>query len=294
MGKKAEVGTPKYLANKMKAKGLQKLRWYCQMCQKQCRDENGFKCHMMSESHQRQILLFADNSKKYMDEFSYELSKEFIQILRRQFSSKRVLANRVYQEYIADRNHVHMNATRWVTLGGFVRYLGATGKCHIEETEKGWYITYIEKDADAIAREKKREKRLKMEKDDDEKDAEFIQKQVQFALEKAGPSSEPVAPTELVRENEEEKIKLNINLEQKPKSMVMPLNQLIVKKEPTSDSSFKKPKLPVQQGKKRAIDELMEQEEIKKEKSNRKETRVSDMDRKLFILIFKCVVLQIQ
>jgi hypothetical protein len=25
------------------AKGLQKLRWYCQMCQKQCRDENGFK-----------------------------------------------------------------------------------------------------------------------------------------------------------------------------------------------------------------------------------------------------------
>lgn len=46
---KAEVGTPKYLANKMKAKGLQKLRWYCQMCQKQCRDENGFKCHINTE-----------------------------------------------------------------------------------------------------------------------------------------------------------------------------------------------------------------------------------------------------
>lgn len=27
----------------LQAKGLQKLRWYCQMCQKQCRDENGFK-----------------------------------------------------------------------------------------------------------------------------------------------------------------------------------------------------------------------------------------------------------
>ena len=35
--------TPKAIANRIKAKGLQKLRWYCQMCQKQCRDENGFK-----------------------------------------------------------------------------------------------------------------------------------------------------------------------------------------------------------------------------------------------------------
>lgn len=37
------MGTPKWLANKMRAKGLQKLKWYCQMCEKQCRDENGFK-----------------------------------------------------------------------------------------------------------------------------------------------------------------------------------------------------------------------------------------------------------
>jgi len=45
---RAEVGTPKWIGNKMKSKGLQKLRWYCQMCQKQCRDENGFKCHTRS------------------------------------------------------------------------------------------------------------------------------------------------------------------------------------------------------------------------------------------------------
>ena len=48
-GKRAEAGTPKWLANKMKSKGLQKLRWYCQMCEKQCRDENGFKCHTSSK-----------------------------------------------------------------------------------------------------------------------------------------------------------------------------------------------------------------------------------------------------
>lgn len=40
MGKeKAGFLTPKAIANRIKSKGLQKLRWYCQMCQKQCRDE---------------------------------------------------------------------------------------------------------------------------------------------------------------------------------------------------------------------------------------------------------------
>ncbi len=37
--------TPKAISNRIKSVGLQKLKWYCQMCQKQCRDENGFKCH---------------------------------------------------------------------------------------------------------------------------------------------------------------------------------------------------------------------------------------------------------
>ena len=50
MGKeKAGFLTPKAIANRIKAKGLQKLRWYCQMCQKQCRDEVLF-CFTMLES----------------------------------------------------------------------------------------------------------------------------------------------------------------------------------------------------------------------------------------------------
>ena len=50
------------IANRIKAKGLQKLRWYCQMCGKQCRDENGFKCHLSSDSHQRQMMVFGQVS----------------------------------------------------------------------------------------------------------------------------------------------------------------------------------------------------------------------------------------
>lgn len=40
---RAEVGSTKWQANKMKSKGLQRLRWYCQACERQMRDENGFK-----------------------------------------------------------------------------------------------------------------------------------------------------------------------------------------------------------------------------------------------------------
>ena len=60
------------------------------------RDENGFKCHAMSESHQRQLLLFADNPDKFLDGYSQEFEKEFMTLLSRQFGTKRVQANQVY------------------------------------------------------------------------------------------------------------------------------------------------------------------------------------------------------
>lgn len=265
---RAEVGTPKYLSNKMKAKGLQKLRWYCQMCQKQCRDENGFKCHTMSESHQRQLLLFADNSRRYIDDFSYQFAKGYLDILRRQFGTKRVNANRVYQEYISDRNHIHMNGTRWVTLTGFVKWCGRTGKCIVDETEKGWFITYIDREPDTIEKEEKRNKKIKMDKDDEERNMEFIEKQAKLAQEKAGPSVEPVY-TELIRENEDDTLKLDLKLEQtkfKETPSIVPLNKLVKK---TVDDNFKK---PLSVAKKRtALDEIKEMEESKKEKENRKD-----------------------
>lgn len=274
---RAEVGTPKYIANKMKAKGLQKLRWYCQMCQKQCRDENGFKCHTMSESHQRQILLFADNAKKYMDEFSYEFAKGYLEILRRQFGTKRVSANRVYQEYISDRNHLHMNATRWVTLTGFVKWCGRTGKCIVDETEKGWFITYIDRDPDTIAREERKNKKLKMDKDDEERTLEFIEKQVKHAQEHASSSKDPIY-TELVRENEEEKLNLGIKLQEskskKVAASLIPLNKLLKRNLDEPFPEFKKPKISKER--KTALDEIMEKEEKIKEKTNRKDYWVSE------------------
>jgi DNA/RNA-binding protein KIN17 len=202
---KAEVGSPKWLGNKMKAKGLQKLKWFCQMCEKQCRDENGFKCHAMSDSHQRQLLLFADNPRNYLGTFSNEFEKYFLQLLKQQFGTKRVPANNVYQEYIRDRNHTHLNGTQWSTLTGFVQYLGRTGKVVADDTDKGWFITFIDRDPETIARQEALAKKEKLAKDDEERVARYIEKQIKRATQ----TMEGVVYTDLKRENEEEKYKIH-------------------------------------------------------------------------------------
>lgn len=274
---RAEVGTPKYLANKMKAKGLQKLRWYCQMCEKQCRDENGFKCHTMSESHQRQLLLFADSPGKFLHNFSKEFSDGYMELLRRRFGTKRTNANKIYQEYIAHKEHIHMNATRWLTLSDYVKWLGRTGQVIADETEKGWFVTYIDRSPEAMERQAKAERKEKMEKDDEERMTEFIEKQIKKAKSKEGDDddeSQQEKYTELIRE-EEQPLKLDIRLEKKfqPESILGKSAFLTAKRTSSEvdEKVFKKPKaLPVDCNRS-ALDEIIKIEEKKKERANRKD-----------------------
>ena len=62
---KAEVGSVKHLNKQMKQKGLTRLRWYCQICEKACRDENAFKQHTLSESHVRQALVVGRDARPH-------------------------------------------------------------------------------------------------------------------------------------------------------------------------------------------------------------------------------------
>ncbi|XP_064400616.1 DNA/RNA-binding protein KIN17-like isoform X2 [Halichondria panicea] len=206
MSKKPGFLTPKAISNRIKSKGLQKLRWFCQMCQKQCRDENGFKCHMMSEAHQRQMLLVAENPGMYIGGFSDQFLKDFMWLLSRSYGTRRVSANEVYQVYIKDKNHSHMNATRWETLTGFVCWLGKTGLCEVEHTEKGWFIKYIDRSPEAMEREAASAKKDKMEKDDDERARKVIDQQIARALATKGEEDEGPTYTELQRTSEEEKV----------------------------------------------------------------------------------------
>lgn len=144
---KAEVGTVKWISKQIKSKGLQKLRWYCQLCEKQCRDENGFKCHRMSEAHLRQMEVFEQNSKKILNDYSKQFESAFMKLMRTRYSKAKVLANTVYNDVIHDRNHIHMNSTIWTTLTEFIHYLSNTNKCIVENSDRGWYIQYIDHDS---------------------------------------------------------------------------------------------------------------------------------------------------
>jgi hypothetical protein len=66
--------------------------------------------------------------------------------------TKRVFANQVYQEYIQDKHHLHMNSTRWVTLTEFVKHLGRTGVARVDENEKGSFLAWIDNSPKALAK----------------------------------------------------------------------------------------------------------------------------------------------
>ena len=274
---KAEKGTPKYLANKMKAKGLQKLRWYCQMCEKQCRDENGFKCHITSESHQRQLLLVAEDTDKFLDTFSKDFEDGFLYLLKRSHGTKRTFANGVYQDYIHERDHVHMNSTKWETLTEFVQYLGRSGKCVVDQTEKGWYITWIDRDPETIARQEALQKKEKMAKDDNELMQEFINKQIERGSLNA--KSETVEYTELQR-TKDEKIALNLGLKSNVKSDFVPLNALNNKSK-SFGSKDETRKVP-EKRKTSALEEIMEEEKNRKEMKLNNQKHKTDLPQSSF------------
>lgn len=62
------------------------------MCGKQCRDENGFKCHLSSESHRRQMALFGEAPDEMVADFSARFEAAFLDLMRRTHPFSRVPA----------------------------------------------------------------------------------------------------------------------------------------------------------------------------------------------------------
>jgi DNA/RNA-binding protein KIN17 len=89
---------------------------FSQVCERQMRDENGFKMHTQSESHVRQMLLVGEDPKKYINDYSNQFQRDFLQLLRTSHGEKKVHLNHFYQEYIGNKEHVHMNSTKWPSL----------------------------------------------------------------------------------------------------------------------------------------------------------------------------------
>lgn len=128
----SDYSSAKFLSKQMKARGLQKLRLYCQVCQKQCRDDNGFRSHIKSPSHLRKIL---EVTSEDIDKYSAQFESDFLTHLRVNHGEKPISANKVYNEFIQDKNHIHMNATEFTSLNKFIQYLSKNGKIKIRNLE---------------------------------------------------------------------------------------------------------------------------------------------------------------
>ncbi|KAK8797299.1 hypothetical protein WA158_004507 [Blastocystis sp. Blastoise] len=178
---KFDLSTTKGVSKMLKSAGLQRLRWYCQMCEKQCRDENGFKCHIASESHLKKMQFFAQNSKQLQYQFSKQFEGTYLRTLSSLHGEKMVDANIVYSEMISDKQHVHMNSTCWTTLSGFVQYLGRSGICRVEQKEKGWNIAFISRDPETLKRKELEAKRAKDELNSEQRHLLMIEKQIEEA-----------------------------------------------------------------------------------------------------------------
>nr|GMC98266.1 DNA/RNA-binding protein KIN17-like [Ipomoea batatas] len=283
MGKN-EFLTPKAIANRIKAKGLQKLRWYCQMCQKQCRDENGFKCHCMSESHQRQMEVLGQNPERIVSGYSEEFEDSFLEHMKRSHRFSRVAATVVYNEYIADRHHVHMNSTQWATLTDFVKHLGRAGKCKVEETPKGWFITYIDRDSETLFKEKMKNKRMRADIAEEEKQEREIKKQRERAEQLMGATDENISQQKLEPElkplqksETDQKIKLSLassksNVKERSESSKSVFDVMDNREEGRKDTDkIGKGGSGVSGGGSSTLDELMREQERAKERQNRKD-----------------------
>ncbi|KAK4241106.1 KIN17-like protein [Achaetomium macrosporum] len=223
---KAEPGSTKYLSNKMKQKGLTRLRWYCQICEKACRDENAFKMHCQSESHMRRALEAGQNFKSVQDEYSKQFLHEFISLLKTAHGEKSIHANKFYQEVIAKKDHTHLNATRWHSLTDFVKYIAREGIVRAEEKEDGIFIAWIDDSPEAMKRREAVRRKEMQDKGDEEREQMMLRAQIERARRDAearglaldGGEEEGEGKAKELKRDEGEKIKLSFGAKTAGKS----------------------------------------------------------------------------
>ena len=135
--------TPKshYASKESRRRGLQKTRFYCSTCERQCLDQHGYDLHCKSETHiirfRRAVQENGGSLNKLVNNKSNEFHKEMISTLRRHHGFKSVRLNNLYQEHIAVKGHVHLNATRWPSLTAYSRFLAQSGDARVWNENDG-------------------------------------------------------------------------------------------------------------------------------------------------------------
>lgn len=176
-----------------------------------------------------------------------------------------------------------MNSTEWATLTDFVKYLGRTGKCKVEETPKGWFITYIDRDSETLFKEKMKNKRIKADIVDEEKMEKEIQRQIERAEQMMmngandkGGEEEGIKSRMLEKNDGEGEKKIKLSLGQMKKNIEMngkrDSSRLMFDEVESESNSGKRKREGENLGKNASVlDELMKEEEKARERSNRKD-----------------------
>ena len=181
------------------------------------RDDNGFKCHTQSESHVRQMLLVGEDPRKHISDYSNQFQRDFLQLLRTSHGEKKIHMNHFYQEYISNKEHIHMNSTRWPSLTEFAKYLGREGLCRVEDNEKGLHISWIDNSPEALRRQDAIRKKERQDRGDEEREQKLIREQIERAELDAEERVQDDGTDEsrALRREEGEKIKLNFGSKRK-------------------------------------------------------------------------------
>lgn len=138
----SDPGSAKWVSNQLKRKQKTKIRWYCGLCHVACKDENGYKNHIQSETHLRRELTVGDSGKEFVlgkDDMKFQ--KKFINFLISKHFGQTCLSHEVYRDlYPLDRGHNVMKGTCWGTLGVFIAHLRRCGLIEAQKGVKGWQI----------------------------------------------------------------------------------------------------------------------------------------------------------
>lgn len=106
--------------------------------------------------------------------------------------------------------HIHMNATKWKSLTQFAAYLGREGICRVEETEKGLFVSYIDRSPETMRRREAILKKERQDRGDEEREQQQIQEQIERARRNAEKKDEIDPEARTLQRKEGEKVKLNI------------------------------------------------------------------------------------
>lgn len=179
-----DIGSASFLNKQLKMRGLQKLRFYCQICQKQCRDENGYKSHCKSPSHLKRL---SNITHEDIEQYTIQFEKDFLRLLRLMHGEKKVEANKFYNEFIQDKDHIHMNATKFTSLTRFIQHLSQKGSIRVHgideltsDSDPGRFmISYIDSSSENVIRKKEIEALKQGERSEQEIKMKLLKAQIE-------------------------------------------------------------------------------------------------------------------